>query len=134
MFCAYIFSIFIVGDKSNQVSILLFYVCITIIIFIMNILYSFRKPYTYIYSISIENELITIKFRKLFNNQFEEVNINDIDMKLEIIGKKNLSLKICGFNNGKNFCIEQPEIFQWKKKLLNNTYDTLDGIITSKTK
>jgi len=49
MFVAFVLSIFISGNASNQVTILLFYIGIVFVLLALNLIAGFRRPYIYIY-------------------------------------------------------------------------------------
>ena len=133
MFFAFIISIIIAGNESNQVSILIFFTCVTFVLFALNVVSDFRKPFTYIYSISTSNKTVEIKFLKLFSNHVIEVNVKDVNVVLENEGNKNVCLIINGFNKKTNFSIKQTIIWQWKTKRIRETYDLLNTIVSSKS-
>lgn len=133
MFVAFIISIFISGNDSNQTFIMLFYGCIIFTLFTLNVIGEFRKPFTYLYSISTSDEVVEIKFVKLFSNYVIEANIKDVNIALENEGNKNVCLIINGFNKEENFIIKQRIISQWKTKLIRETYDALNKVIAAKS-
>jgi len=133
MFFAFVLSIFISGNASNQVTILLFYIGVVFVLLALNLIAGFRRPYIYIYSMVIDNDIVTIKYLRLFKRQLMTVNINDLEVRLEKQGQKNFALIIVGLIGEHTFHIKQTEVHQWKKKLLSTTFEKLSDIITPRT-
>lgn len=122
-------SFMITSNESNQFSLLMIYVCITFVLFGLNVVSGFRKSFTYIYRIRTGEEIITIDYHRLFSKQVEIVHVKDLDLKLENCGSKNLCLVINSTSGEGGFCIEQTMISEWKKKRISKIYEALKRLV-----
>lgn len=132
MFFTGIISFVITSNESNQTSLLLFYIFMTLVLFSIIVINNLRKPFTYIYSIKTNNDLITIEYNKLFNKETITANVIDLDLKFENYRNKNSYIELKGSSKEGGFCTKQYVISEWNDKLMSEVYNTLKTIIPPK--